>query len=213
MPDVRLHVSRQVFGTGKCMQAEPVVADTHLFGGKGDVLQAGILFLREREIFLDQPGTLPGSGNLFCRQAAQTDEPAVVHNPLELFHCFDEAGGAFPVCLFRDNEAPAKRAEVTLPAAPFPRGLCQIEVTGMAQVRTLVKVAFKRTAKEAHVVFLNFRLILFTHKPILLMYHAEVRQHFHRLAPRGMYRFVFRRCHRIKFRQCHFKSGGHVRIL
>ena len=38
------HVSRQVFRVGERMQAEDIVADTHLRRRKGDVLQAGGIF-------------------------------------------------------------------------------------------------------------------------------------------------------------------------
>ena len=47
------YACRQVFGIGERMQAEIVVANLHLASSEGDVLQAGGILLREREILLD----------------------------------------------------------------------------------------------------------------------------------------------------------------
>ena len=47
------HACRQVFGIGERVQAEVVVANLHLASSEGDVLQAGGILLREREILLD----------------------------------------------------------------------------------------------------------------------------------------------------------------
>ena len=51
------HACRQVFGIGERMQAEVVVANLHLASSEGNVLQAGGILLREREVFLDDART------------------------------------------------------------------------------------------------------------------------------------------------------------
>ena len=54
---VSSHACRQVFGIGERMQAEVVITNLHLASSESDILQAGGVLLREREILLDDART------------------------------------------------------------------------------------------------------------------------------------------------------------
>ena len=79
------------------MQAQEVVAYAHLARFKGDVLQAGGVLLREREILLDDSRAFIRSGDVNIGQAAYPDKAAVVDYALELRAGFEETRRRLPV--------------------------------------------------------------------------------------------------------------------
>ena len=185
------HRRGHILRIGERMQAEDVIADAHLVRCEGDVLQAGGVLRREGEVFFDQSGLGCRTGNLVRREAAQADEPRIVHDALELLRRLDELGRSVLIAdLFGDDMSPAEGVPIALSAAALFGRLRQEQVTRMVEIGAFVEMSLERTRKEAHLFLLQFGLVLLTHEPILLMYDTEIGQHADRLAPCGVYRFV-----------------------
>ncbi|CCY05087.1 predicted protein [Eggerthella sp. CAG:1427] len=211
---VRGDLRRHIVHIREGMQAETLVPDAHFISGESDVLQAGCLLRGEREVLLDQSRLLPRSRNLVIREAAQADKAGIVHNPCELVCRFKEFQyGVLVADFLRDDEAPAQRVEVALPATALFGGLRQEQVTPMVKERTLVEVPLETAAQKAHLLLLKLRFVTLLDKPVLLVYDAEVRQHLDCLAPRPVYGFVLRCGHGVDFGERHLESDRDVRIL
>ena len=196
------------------MQAEVVVAHLHFPRSEREVLQAGGVLLREREILLDDTGRSVRPGYLLIRQARDAEQAAVVHDTLELPAAFQKTGDGFLVLhLPGDDESPCQGVETAGRAAVLPRGLGQEQVAGVLQVRTLVEMPLETAAQETEVVLADVRLVALLHEEVLLVHDAVVRQHLDRFRPCRMDRLVFRLCEREKFGQFHPVGHGNVRIL
>ena len=196
------------------MQTEVVVAYLHFPRTEREVLQAGCILLREREVFLDdarrgfRPGYLP------VRQACDTEQAAVVHDTLELAAALHKTADGLPVLHFPgDDEAPRQGVETAGRAAAFFRGLGEEQVTGMLQVRTIVEVPLEAEAEETDAVLADVRLVTLFHEEVLLVHDAVVRQHLDRFRPGGMHGLVLGTCQCEKFGQFHPVCHGDVRVL
>jgi len=211
---VRGHTRRQVFRIGEGMQAEAVVAHFHFPRAEREVLQAGGILLREREVFLDDTRRGVRPGYLVVRQARDAEQAAVVHDTLELPAAFQKTGDCILVLhLFGDDESPCQGVETARRAAALFRGLGQEEVAGVLQVRTLVEVPLETAAEKTEAVLADVRLIALLHEKVLLVHDAVVRQHLDRLRPGGVHRFVLGTCQREEFGQLHSVGNGDVRVL
>ena len=196
------------------MQAEVVVAHLHFPRSEREVLQAGGVLLREREILLDDTGRSVRPGYLLIRQARDAEQAAVVHDTLELPAAFQKTGDGFLVLhLPGDDESPCQGVETAGRAAVLPRGLGQEQVAGVLQVRTLVEVPLETAAQETEVVLADVRLVALLHEEVLLVHDAVVRQHLDRFRPCGMDGLVLRPREREEFGQLHPVGRGDVRIL
>ena len=113
------------------MQAEVVVAHLHFPGPEREVLQAGGVLLREREVFLDDARTLR-PGYLPVRKARDAKQAAVVHDTLELAAAFHETGDCLLVLHFLgDDESARQGVEAARRAAALLCGLGQEQVAGV----------------------------------------------------------------------------------
>ena len=196
------------------MQAEQVVADLHFPGSEGDVLQAGRIFLRKREVFLYDTRGGFRAGNLFVRQPDHAEQAAVVHNTLELPAAFQEpCDGILVLHLLGDDEPAREGIETACRAAVFLRGLCQEQIAGMVQVRPFVEMPFKTAAEETQVITADVRSVALLNEDVLLVDDAVVRQNPDCLRPCGMEDLVFGACQREHFRQLHPVGHGNVGIL
>ena len=196
------------------MQAEQVVADLHFPGSESDVLQAGRIFLRKREVFLYDARGGFRTGNLFVRQPDHADQTAVVHDTLELPAAFQEAcDGILVLHLLGDDEPAREGIETACRAAVFLRGLCQEQIADMVQVRPLVEMPFKAAAEETQVIPADIRSVALLDKDVLLVDDAVVRQNPDSLRPCGMEGLVLGTCQREHFRQLHPVGHGNVGIL
>ena len=208
-------LARQVFRIRKCVQAEPLVPDTHPSGLEADVLQhGGPVLHREGEVFLHQPGTFLRAGNLLRFQAAQPDVPGVVHDMLELLHRFQETGRHVLVGnLPGQQESPAEGAEVTLPAVALTGGLCQIQVTAVVQVRPLVEVPLIAAREEALFLPAVLGTVALLREPVLLADDAVLGQYPGGLYPGGVHGLILFRRHRVQLGKLHLEGHGQVGVL
>ena len=211
---IRAYQPGQVFRIGKGMQAEPLIADTHLVGFEVDVLQNRRVGEGQREILLNQSRCLRRPDNLLVRQAREANKTAFVHNPLELLGRFEELAGSIPVpYLLGDDMSPAEGGEVALLPVAILGRLGQEQVAGVIQERSLIEVSLETAGEETHLLLLQVRTVALLDKPILLVYDAVGRQHLDCLYPRGMDRGILRTRHRIKFGKLDPKGDRDVGVF
>ena len=211
---VRGDIRGQVFRIGKSVQAEVVVTYPHLPGAKCQVLQAGGVLLREREILLDDSRRGVCPGNLPVRQACHAEQAAVVDDALELFAALHETGeGLLVRHLLRDDEIPREGVVTARRAAAFPARLGKEQVAGVLQIRPLVEMPLETAAEETQVILADIGTVAFLDEEVLLVNDAVVRQHLDRLGPCRMDGLVFRLREREEFGQFHPVGHGDVRVL
>ena len=196
------------------MQAQYIVPDTHFFRVQPDVFQAGVIGLREREVFLDDARLSVLPGDFRCRQPGERDKTAVVHNPFKLPDRFDELRCRFLIgYLLRDNPAPAEGGEVALSAASLPCRLCQEQVAVVVQERSFIEMPFKTPGQEAKFVPFRVGLVVLLDEEVLLVYYGVVGQHLDSLVPCRMYGFVLGTGDGEQFGQFHPERHRDVGIL
>ena len=196
------------------MQAEPLIADTHLVGFEVDVLQNRRVGEGQREILLNQSRFFFRADNLFIAQSGKANKAALVHNPLELLGRFEElAGGILVPYLLGDDMSPAERRKIALLPATVLGRLGQEQVAGMVQEGSLVEMPLETAGEETHILLLQVRTVALLDKPILLVYDAVGRQHLDCLYPRGMDRGILRTRHRIKFGKLDPKGDRNVGVF
>ena len=196
------------------MQAEPLIADTHLVGFEVDVLQNRRIGEGQREILLNQSRCLRRSDNLLVCQAREANKTAFVHNPLELLGRFEELAGSIPVpYLLGDDMSPAEGGEVALLPVAVLGCLGQEQVAGVIQERSLIEVSLETAGEETHLLLLQVRTVALLDKPILLVYDAVGRQHLDCLYPRRMDGGILRTRHRIKFGKLDPKGDRNVGVF
>ena len=167
---VRPYLSRQVIEVGKCMQAEPLVTDTHFVRIQLHVLQHARSVGRERKVPFDNTRFVLRSRNLFRGQPFQPDKSAVVNDTFKLSHRFHEAFHHFLVPDFlRHQKTTAKRVPVALLPGALFGGLGEEQVAGVVQVGTFVEVAFKTAGEKAEFVPANVRLVFLRDENILFV--------------------------------------------
>ena len=211
---VRTHLTRQILRVREGMQAEEVVADTHLLRVQLDVLQYRRVALREREVLLHDACGPFRPRDFVRRKAVECDEPAVVHDLLELPDGFKELRHRFRVLyLFRDNPALAQRAEGALLTAAHLRRLGKEQVAEMVQEWAFIEVSLERAAKEAQIILVRFRPVLLLDEEVLLMHDGVIRQYLYRLVPSRMDRFVLAPHHGEQLGQFHLEGDCHIRLL
>ena len=170
VPPVRPYLSRQVIEIGKCMQAEPLVTDTHPVRIQLHVLQHGRSVCRERKVPFDNTRFVFRSRNLFRSQPFQPDKSAVVNDTFKLSHRFHETLHRFLVPDFlRHQKTTAERVPVALLPGALFGGLGEEQVAGVVQVGTFVEVAFKTAGEKAEFVPADVRLIFLRDENILLV--------------------------------------------
>ena len=196
------------------MQAEPLIADTHLVGFEVDVLQNRRVGEGQREILLNQSWFFFRADNLFIAQSGKANKAALVHNPLELLGRFEElAGGILVPYLLGDDMPTAEGREVALLPAAVLGCLGQEQVAGVIQERSLVEVSLETAGEETHILLLQVRMVTLLDKPVLLVHDTVGRQYLDRLYPSRMDGSILRTCHRIEFGQVHPKGDRDVGVL
>ena len=113
----------------------------------------------------------------------------------------------------RRDTPTAEGGKIGLLAHTLLCGLCQIQVTLVRQIRTLVEMTLEAPVKKRQIIFLQFRLIVLRHKPVLLVRHSEAGQYFDSLAPCGVHGLVFLRCDGEQLRQRNLVAHGYVGVL
>lgn len=173
------------------MQTQPLVPDTHFIGTEHDVLQAGGIRLREREVSFQNTGTVRCPDDFCIRQTLQSDKPALADDPLELVAALQKLlHGIRILQLFRNDESPREGIECTCGAAMLLRGFGEEQVAGMIQVRALVEMPLERTGEETRILPARIGYIMLLGEPILLVYDGEVRKHLDSLDPCGVHGLV-----------------------
>ncbi len=166
---VRCLPFRQVIEVGKCMQAEPLVTDTHFVRIQLHVLQHGRSVGRERKVPFDDSQLISPSRNLFRGQPFQPDKSAVVNDTFKLSHSFHETLHRFLVHLLRNQKTTAERVSVALLPGALFGGLGEEQVAGVVQVGTFVEVAFKTAGEKAQFVPADVRLVFLRDENILFV--------------------------------------------
>lgn len=214
IPAVRTHGRRQVFRPGQRVQAEQAVPDLHFPRSEGDVLQAGRVVLREREILLDDARRSFRAGNLPVCQPDHADQAAVVHDALELPAAFQEpCHGILVLNLLGDDEPAREGVEAACRAAVLLRGLGQEQVAGVVQVWPLIEVPFKTAAEETPVLPAGVRPVALLYEDVLLVHDAVVRQDLDGLYPGGMKGLILGAGQREHLRKLHPVGHGDIRVL
>lgn len=155
---------------GKCMQAEPLVTDTHFVRIQLHVLQHGRSVCRECKVPFDNTRFVFRSRNLFRGQPFQPDKSAVVNDTFKLSHRFHETLHRFLVpYLLRNQKTTAERIPVTLLPGTLFGGLGEEQVAGVVQVGTFVEVAFKTAGEKAEFVPVDVRLVFLRDENILFV--------------------------------------------
>ena len=170
VPPVRFNFTRKVIEVGKCMQAEPLVTDTHLVRIQLHVLQHGGSVCRERKVPFDNTRFVFRSRNLFRGQPFQPDKSAVVNDTFKLSHRFHETLHRFLVpYLLRNQKTTAERVPVALLPGTLFGGLGEEQVAGVVQVGTFVEVSFKTAGEKAEFVPADVRLVFLRDENILFV--------------------------------------------
>ena len=170
VPPVRFNFTRKVIEVGKCMQAEPLVTDTHFVRIQLHVLQHARSVCRERKVPFDNTRFVLRSRNLFRGQPFQPDKPAVIDDTFKLSHRFHESLHRFLVPDFlRHQKTTAERVPVALLPGTLFGGLGEKQVAGVVQVGTFVEVAFKTAGEKAEFVPADVRLVFLRDENILFV--------------------------------------------
>ena len=209
------HPDGKVLRIRKGMHTQPLVTHTHATGVKTDVLKhGGFILQRQGEIFLHQSGTSLSTGNLVRLQPAQADMAGIVHDTLELFHSFQKPGRRVLVNHLLGQKGTATEAvKVTPLPAALTRGLRQIQVAFVVQVRALVEMALIAFRQEALFTVPEIRTVGLLREPVLLADNRKIRQHFDSLYPGRVDSLVFGRSHSKQFGKFHLKGHGQVGVL
>ena len=211
---VSTHAGRQVLRVGQGVQAEQAVPDPHFPGPEGDVLKAGAVILREREVLLDDARGTHRAGYLIFRKSHHADQAAVVHDTLELPAALHEPRDGLPVLhLLWDYEPAREGIEAACRAAVLPRGLGQEQVAGVPQVRTLVEVPLKAAAEETPLLTAGVGPVALLDEYVLLMHYAVLRKDLDGLHPCGMECLVLGARQSEHLRELHPVGHGDVRVL
>lgn len=205
--------ARQILRIGERVQAQMLVADAHVRCREVHVLQTRGIPRREGEILFYQSRRLPGADNLVGRQPAQTHQPRIVHDALELPDGFHEFRRRAAVYLLRNDMPAAQGAEIALLPAAFFRRLRQIDVAPVVQVGPLVEMPLESAREETRILFLQVGSVAFAHEPVLLVQNGKRGQDFQCLAPRPMQRLVLRSRYGVQFGKHDLECRRDVRIL